>query len=295
MVGSGELTISYLRVLRRQQPKQAVVVVDDLVDAVREQELQQTYGAHVVVGNITHEFLLGELGLKRASRVVLLGEDYFQGFEAASMILRRFPQTRITLHCHNRRFLRAMQDTTVARHSTTFNYYHLAAESLVRDHLISHFRKTANRDSVVLAGFGRFGQTILEELQAQAINEIDLVAVIDIDAQRRVLVAEEQEKLGTGYERVVFEGDISNPEVWQNLAGSLDLASNEPTVIFGTGSTEDNLRTALWIKQNHANALVFARTNDKSELALEVGAEHDIHCISLRQLVEDNIPQDWLR
>ena len=64
--------------------------------------------------------------------------------------------------------------------------------------------------------------------------------------------------------------------------------------IFGTGSTEDNLRTALWIKQNYANALVFARTNDKSELALEVGAEYDINCISIRQLVEDNIPQDWL-
>ena len=43
------------------------------------------------------------------------------------------------------------------------------------------------------------------------------------------------------------------------------------------------------------NALVFARTNDVSELALEVGEEHDINCFSIRQLIEDNLPFDWLK
>ncbi len=295
VVGSGELTISFLRILRKQSPDVPVVVVDDSVELVRAQELEQTFGAVVVIGEIKHEFLLAELGVERAARVVLLGDNDFQAFEAASRIMRNYPGTPVTLHCHNLRFLRAMQATTVARQSATFNSYHLAAASLVRQSLLNHFKRTESQDAVVLAGFGRFGQTILEELQDQAINEINQVALIDTDADRRILVAEEQERLGSNYERLVFEGDISNPEVWQQLTNKIDLSLNEPTIILGTGSTEDNLRTALWIKRRYPNALVFARTNDQSALALEVGAEHDINCISIKQLVEDNLPADWLR
>jgi Trk K+ transport system NAD-binding subunit len=294
VVGSGELTISYLRVLRRVAPAMPVVVIDDSIEQVRAQELSQSFGVHTVVGDISHDFLLRELAVERAARVVLMGDNDFQAFETASKILRLFPNTPITVHCHNLRFLRAMQDTSVARICATFNSYHLAAAGLVRDHLISHFHRTRSQDVVVLAGFGRFGQTILEELQDQAINEIKQVALIDVDADRRVLVAEEQEKLGKGYERLVFQGDISHPEVWQKLVSQVDLTRNEPTIILGTGSTEDNLRTALWLKRRYPNALIIARTNDQSQLALEVGAEHGIDCISIKQLVEDNLPADWL-
>jgi len=294
VVGSGELTISYLRMLRRSAPDTTVVVVDSSIELVRAQELEQSFGVVTVVGEISHEFLQRQLAVERASRVMLLGDNDFQAFETASKILRQFPDTPITLHCHNLRFLRAMQETSVARVCATFNSYHLAAASLVRDRLIRHFQRTRAQDVVILAGFGRFGQTILEELQDQAINEIQQVALIDVDADRRVLVAEEQEKLGAGYQRLVFEGDISNPEVWQTLVSQMDLTLNEPTIILGTGSTEDNLRTALWIKRRYPNALVFARTNDQSVLAQEVGAEHNINCISIKQLVEDNLPADWL-
>ena len=54
------------------------------------------------------------------------------------------------------------------------------------------------------------------------------------------------------------------------------------------------MRTALWIKRKYPNALVFARTNDVSQLAQEVGAEHDIETFSIKQLVEDNVPKEWL-
>ena len=118
--------------------------------------------------------------------------------------------------------------------------------------------------------------------------------MIDIDADRRVLVAEEQHRMGDNYRRLVFEGDISHPEVWRNLSDSIDLSQHEPTIILGTGQAADNLRAALWLKENHPNALIFVRTYDKSELALEVGAEHGIRSISIKQLVEDNISLDWL-
>jgi hypothetical protein len=65
-------------------------------------------------------------------------------------------------------------------------------------------------------------------------------------------------------------------------------------VVLGTGTSATNLRTALWIKQKHPGALVFSRTKDVSRFAEEVGSEHDIKTFSITQLVEDNIPVEWL-
>jgi voltage-gated potassium channel Kch len=296
IVGSGALTTSYLRMLRGHVGDTPIVVVDEVIDPVREEELEQTFDVTLVIGDINRDFLQRELKLDRAVQVVFLGNNDFLAYEAASKVLRQFPAlgSRIVLHCDNLRFLRSMQDTAVAQLCTTFNSYHLAARSLVDQALLGHFRTTAKRDVVVIAGFGRFGQTIVEELEAHAESELESVVIIDIDADRRILVAEEQQLMTGDYQRMILQGDISHPEVWRRLTDSVDLTENHPTVILGTGRAEDNLRTALWIKRKYPNALVFARTNDISELAQEVGAEHDIQTFSIKQLVEDNLPKDWL-
>jgi len=296
IVGSGGLTTSYLRMLRGHVGATPIVVVDDDIDPVREEELAQTFDVTVVAGDINREFVQRELKLDRAMQMVFLGDNDFLGFEAASKILRQYPAlaSRIVLHCHNLRFLRSMQDTTVAQHCTTFNAYHLAAQSLVSTALLAHFRRTRMRDVVVIAGFGRFGQTIVEELEAHAETELAAVAIIDKDADRRVLVAEEQHRLTGNYRRTVLQGDISHPEVWRRLGSTVNLGENQPTIILGTGQAEENLRVALWLKREHPNALVFARTNDISELATEVGREHDIQSFSIKELVEENLPKEWL-
>ncbi len=296
IVGSGDMTISYLRVLREQGNTTPVIVVDEKVDAVRELELSASFNVTVVVGDVTHDFLLKELRLKRALRVLLLGEDNFLAYEAASKILRLFPhlESRIIIHSSSLRFLRAMQDTKIAQQSISFNSYNLAAKGLVRETLTDHFSRTKGKDVVVLAGFGLFGQTILEELQSVARDEIEVVGIIDLDANRRIEVVDEQQSIESKYNRGVLQGDISNPEVWRNLRHQIDLSRGEPVIILGTGDAANNLRTALWIRQKHPNALVFARTKDVSHFAQEVGREHDINTISITQLVEDNIPLDWL-
>ena len=72
--GSGELTISYLRLLRRENRNCRVIVVDTEFESIREQELQQKYGVATVVGDLTLGFLRKQLKLKRAKRVLLNSE-----------------------------------------------------------------------------------------------------------------------------------------------------------------------------------------------------------------------------
>ena len=294
--GSGRLTLSYLRLLRRNSPNVKVVVVDEKFDPVREQELRQKFNATTLVGDLTHRYLLKNLRMSRARRVLLLGDNDFQAFEAATRILDISPRLegKVILHCHNLRFMRSVQQTNLATRCEIFNTYNIAATGLVHAHLIEHFAMTASRDTVVMAGFGRFGQSVLEELHAHAANDIESFAVIDADADRRVLVVDEQARIGAEYQRLVFEGDIAHPNVWYQLAQAVDLSQGRPTIILGTGQEQHNLRTALWIKQKYPNAKVFARTNDFSQFALTVGNEHGINNISMTQLVEENVPLNWL-
>jgi hypothetical protein len=121
------------------------------------------------------------------------------------------------------------------------------------------------------------------------------VALIDQDAERRIQVVEEQQSLGKDYQRSVFLGDISHPEVWRNVSSKIDLSLENTVVILGTGNERDNLRTALWIKQQYPKVLVYTRSNSVSKFAMSVAEEKDLHAFSINQLVEDMIPNRWTR
>lgn len=296
VAGASALTRYYLQVLRAHDPDVQVVLVTNTPDSPEALDIAQSFQTIVISGAINGDFLVQNLRISKARRILLFGDNDYRSFEAAARMLERRPgiADRIVLHCHNLRFLRSMQETALIKRISSFNAYHLAASGLVREHLLAHLQKTAERDVVVLAGFGRFGQTILEELQIHAAGEMATVAVIDTDAKRRVLVVDEQERIEGSYQREIVEGDIADPDVWRRLSTTVDLSVGEPIIVLGTGNTAQNLRAGIWIKNNYPRAVVHVRTNGKSRLAAEVGKEYDINSISMTALVEQHMPAEWL-
>lgn len=296
VVGDGELALAYLRVLRNHNAKISVVVVCSDHDLIREDEIKQHFGAQLVIGDITHEFFLRQLRVEHARKILLLDNNSMQSYEAASVLIGLVPEIgqRIVIHCGNLRFMRAMENTRVTESCLTFNTYHLAATGLVRSHMLHRFQETRDKDVVILAGFGRFGQSILEELQRCAIDELDTVVIIDNDAHRRVLVADEQMEFSGRYERFIYEGDISHPEVWDRLREDVEIDGDNIVFVLGTGREEENLRTGMWIRRKYPGAMVIARSGKESKFASEVGQEHDIINISIAELIEDNIPRAWI-
>ena len=296
IVGDGELALSYLRVLRTHNPKISVVVVCSDQNPLRVDEFKQNFGAYVVTGDVTHEYFLHQLRVERAKKILLLNNNSMRSYEAASILINLVPEIgqRIVIHCGNLRFMRAMENTRVTKSCHTFNTYHLAASGLVRSHMLHRFQETRDKDVVILAGFGRFGQTILEELQRCAIDELDTVVIIDNDAHRRVLVADEQMEFSGKYRRYIYEGDISHPEVWDRLREDGKVDGNNTVFVLGTGNEEENLRTSLWIRRKYPGGMVIARSGKESLFAAEVGQDHDIISVSIAQLIEDNIPRSWI-
>jgi len=296
VVGSDELTITYLKKLRLVQPKIPLLLICDEISPTREDDLKRRYNVRVVTGDITRRYFLSKLFLHKAKKVLLLGQDNFQNYEAAHKILQMQPslQGKIIIHCNSIRFMRSMADSKVAQQCINFNAYQLAASALVRQHLLSHFVETIPKEVVVIAGFGGFGQTILEELQQHAEQDIDTIAIIGLDAKRAIQVADEQLQLDNFYKREVFEGDISHPEVWQQLVAKVDLTDSKPIIILCTKSVEDNFRTSLWLKNKYPDAMIIARSYLPSEFAENVSEQNNILNVSINQLVEDNIPKEWL-
>jgi len=296
VVGDGELVLAYLRVLRSHNTKIPVVVVCSDHDVIREDEIKQSFGAQLVTGDITHEFFLCQLRVDHARKILLLDNNSMRSYEAASVLINLVPGIgqRIIIHCGNLRFMRAMENTRVSKSCLTFNTYHLAATGLVRSHMLHRFQETRDKDVVILAGFGRFGQSILEELQRCAIDELDTVIIIDNDAHRRVLVADEQMEFSGKYQRHIYEGDISHPEVWDRLREDGKIDGDNTVFVLGTGHEEENLRTALWIRRKYPGAMVIARSGKESMFASEVGQDHDIISISIAELIEENIPRAWI-
>jgi voltage-gated potassium channel Kch len=297
VVGDEDLSLAYLRVLRKHNSKVQVVVVSSATERIRRAEFEQDFDAIVVNGDITHEFFLRQLKVERARKILLLDDNSLRSYEAASILINLVPGigSNVVIHCGSLRFMRAMENTRVAKSCETFNTYHLAASGLVRSHLVHRFADTRAKDIVVIAGFGRFGQTILEELQLNAADEMATVVIIDQDAHRRVMVADEQMEFSGGYERRLYEGDISNPEVWERIRQDVPVTGKREAVfVLGTGQEEANLRTALWIRRGLPEAMIIARSSKESHFAREVGDEHDILSISINQLVEENIPDSWI-
>ena len=295
--GDDELTRSYLRHLREIDPQRPVVVVsrEGFARTPRAQ-LHRSFNALTWEGELIDAFTLEQLRVHRAAKVLLFSDHSLRNFETVKAMLDRWPALagKIVMHADRLRFMRSMSSTRIARTVTVFNGYQSAAENLVKTIAVPHIRRCATPVGVIIAGFGRFGQTILESLQTAVPERIAAVALIEHDAERRVMVTREQFHISTEFELKVLQGDIAHPGVWQSVGEFWDTTRRDTLFMLATDREEDNLRTSLWLRRHNSDALIFARLRRSSSFAHEVAEDHNIVALGLSQLIERAIPQSWV-
>lgn len=290
IAGGGRLAMQYLRRLREQTPRKAAILVDHRADAPGLEEARDVYGVHVVVGDVASEGLLDALRLDHADRLMMLTGDDFTNLDTAAKMLRAAPRLpEIVAHVSDLAFLRVVAGTHVAEDVHIFNTHQIAARHLVDTKLLRHFQRTEPRDTVVLAGFGRFGQTVLDELQKRAPDAFDRVVLIDVACARRAMVFDEQVGFADNYRHEVREGDLRDPAVWLDL----DLG-HEPVLIIGSGEDGVNLRTALWLHARYPSAYVIVRSFRPSSFGAEVSVDGAFEVVSVSELIEASFPRRWL-
>jgi Trk K+ transport system NAD-binding subunit len=295
IVGVNDLTRSMMDKIEHLDANTQLVVIDRDIRKTVRQELEDRFGARCLAGEYTDEYFLKKLRISHVKRVFLGSENDFDNFETASKLIEMRPEIskRIVLHCNRLRYLREMENSEVGRNTQTFNSYHMAAQHLVRTVMMDHFRATALLDTVILAGFGRFGQTVLEELQSIASAEVAVIGIIDTDAHRRMLVAQEQVEMDTGIKKHVFEGDIGHPEVWQQLEAKIDLKTGAPLILMATGLDDENLRAGSWLSKRHPNCKVMVRSQRSSHFADSVSQSTGMITFGLSQVFQESLPDEW--
>lgn len=290
IAGAGDVGQLCLRRLRHSHPNLPIVVVDLLQDTRAMLAIRDD--AHALLGDIGADTVLDMLHLERAQRVFLLTGDDFVNLDAAAKILQRVPALaqRTVVHVSDLHFLRVIHDTRVAQECAIFNSHHIAAKHLVRTELLAHFQRTEVRDVVVLAGFGRFCQSVLASLQELAGDKFGRVVIMDLEAGSRAAVFAQQVGFKGFYERQIIDGDLRDPRTWDAITG-LDVS--EPVFILGCGDDGANLHTALWVKSAHPHAYVVARTFQRSSFADELGREGGFLVFSVADLVARSVPAAW--
>ncbi len=293
--GAGRLTLLYVRKLRARDPRRTLVVVERNPNHPLLSELRDAYRAVIINGDVASDPVLRGLRMEHAHRVLLLTGDDFANLDAAAKILRLAPGLAgdIVVHVSDLGFMRETSGSSVARGCEIFNGHEFAAVNLVREHLVGRFCGTPYRDLVVLAGFGRFGQSVLHQLQQHAPGSFGHVVILDEHATRNARAFEDEPGFAEGYERAVIDGDLLDPEIWIRIGGVVREHGHNPVIILGSGNDGTNLHAALSVRKQHPEAYVIVRSFRTSPFTTEVAQESGLQAFNLAELIEGGMPETW--
>ncbi|MGB5812021.1 MAG: NAD-binding protein, partial [Polyangiales bacterium] len=261
VVGVGQLGELFLESFYRTGTKQKVLLVDTQ-DSQRLLEKARTqFGTPYVCADIRNPTTLQTLSLDRARGLALLTGDDLVNLEAAWAALQLVPGLPVVAHIDDmpmkREMDRLMGDTDGQR-IQAFNMHHIAAERLYEHHLSRRFQETEGRDVVVLVGFGRFGQTMLDHLRQEASEELDRVVIVDPNAKNAIATFNMQTQ-EANFPITVIEGDAQDPIVWAELDALMKDVPHPPVFILGTDSDTLNLRGAMLLRKRSRRLEIFVR------------------------------------
>jgi Trk K+ transport system NAD-binding subunit len=285
----------YVSRLRTEQPRRTIVVVERNPSHPAITELREVHRAIVIVGDVTNDAVLGQLRMGRARRALFLTGDDFVNLDAAAKVLRMAPALagRIVAHVSDLGFMRQTAESSVARGCEIFNGHESAAIVLVREHLLARFRSTPRRDFVVLAGFGRFGQTVLHQLQERARGSFGNVLIIDEAATRKARAFRERPGFDDDYEHSVVQGDMLDPDVWRGVGEAARELGCDPVVVLGSGDDGTNLHAAFLARKELPKAYLIVRTFRASPFTEQVAEETNMEAFDLAGLLQDGMPPAW--
>jgi voltage-gated potassium channel Kch len=293
--GGGRLARLYVKRLRELDPEVPIVVVERDPNKPGIGELQAIYRTLVIIGDITSDGVFESVGLARARRVMLLTGDDFANLDAAARVVNKTPQLRgrVVAHVSDLGFLRAVPRAALGTTYETFNSLEYAAVDLVRQRLLARFEATVQTDLVILVGFGRFGQTLLDQLQTHADGYFGKVVLIDTHARLNARSFAESPGFSEGHEVKVIEGHVRHPEVWQQVDEIAGPELGPPTIVVGTGDDGLNLQVALDVIHRYPDAHVTVRSFGDSPFAAEVAASTGVQPFHLAEFITNSMPSAW--
>lgn len=295
--GCGRLSMLYLRALRARDRRVPVIIIERQMDNPYLQVATETHHARVIHGDLYSHTLMRSLHIDRAHRVALFTGDDHLNLDASVRALRINPALRgqVIAHVSDLGLLRIIEANGLTDDLLAFNSYRTAAHHLVESLLVPHFRRTELLDTVVLAGFGRFGQTVLDELQKEGSGLFRHVVIVDAEADRLVANFSQQVGFKDDYEYTSVRQGIHEPAAWDRVSELVTGADERLVQVLGTGDESLNLRTAMQVARRAPQSAVVARTFHRSEFTDSMARQGGFHVVSTAELLLKRFEREgWL-
>ncbi|RLB44010.1 MAG: hypothetical protein DRH23_16050 [Deltaproteobacteria bacterium] len=298
VVGVGQLAELFLETLHAGTKSPRVLLVDTRQSQRLLAKARDQYGAPYVCVAIRHSSTLGLLSLNHAKGIALLTGDDLINLEAAWAVLEAEPSMSVVAHIDDiqmKREMDRMMGDSGGQRIRAFNMHHMAADRLYDQHLAPRFEETSARDAVVLVGFGRFGQTMLEHLRREASDELERVVIVDPTAKNAV-AAFNMQTHQSSFPVDVIDGDAEDPMVWDQLDALLKDVAHPPVFIFGTNSDSLNLRLAMLLRKRSRSLEIFVRCFHESRFSAQLAKEYRFHVMALEQMMHEaleELQKEW--
>ncbi|MBW2629356.1 MAG: NAD-binding protein [Deltaproteobacteria bacterium] len=298
VVGVGQLGELFLETLHAGTKSPHVLLVDTQQSERLLAKARHQYGAPYVCADIRNTSTLDILSLSRAKGVALLTGDDLINLEAAWAVLEAEPAMSVVAHIDDIRMKREMDrlmGDSEGQRIRAFNMHHMAAERLYDQHLAPRFEATSARDAVVLVGFGRFGQTMLEHLRREASDDLERVVIVD-RAAKNAVAAFNMQTHESAFPVDVVDGDAEDPTVWDQLDTLLKDAAHPPVFIFGTDSDSLNLRLAMLLRKRSRSLEIFVRCFHESRFSAQLSKHYRFHVMALEKMMHEaleELQKEW--
>ncbi len=246
-----------------------------------------------IEADLLDESLLDRLRLDRAECVLLLTPHDCANLEVASRIGTRIDETgpAVFTHVSALDMLRELKRSELLDPVIPFNEHRLAARKLVDTKLRDRFGRTGRQDQVVLAGFGKFGQTVLEQLQQRTSSMIRHVVAVDRNVEAKSALFEDQVGFDDTYAYTEIDGELEDPRTWQTIGDSLEPEAAPPVFMLGTSNEDLNLRMAMLQWPHHVESLFVVRSYYHPSLARRMEKQRDFEIHNVADLLRNGLAE----
>jgi Trk K+ transport system NAD-binding subunit len=287
IVGAGQVGMAYLEALRSVEPERPILLIDRSAGLATAEEAERRHGVEFLQGDAQRAATIESLQLERAHGAVVVTDSDLVNLEAAWAAHAEQPSIPIAVHVADLTLLRPVERIAHEdRAPVGFNTHQIGASHLYRNHLARHFQETGYRDVVVLAGFGRFGQTILEVLLDEAADELEQVVIVDRAASS--LFRQFEADISHDLERVnAVDQEVSDPAAWNEVDRTLTESEATPVYVLCAGDERLNLRAAMLLRNRSAAPRIFVRCFHRSRFASNLAEQLSLELLAFEEVLRD--------
>mgnify|MGYP001563120186 FL=1 len=296
---TGRVGLAYLEAIRAVEPERTVALVDSGEGLATEAEVLNLGRTEILRGDIRRPGTLEALRLDRADRMIVLTDDDMANLEMAWGGKEKAPDLPIAVHVADLTLLRPVNRIVKENREVDgpsspliFNTARIAALNLFDQHLYPHFQETGQLDVLVIGGFGRFGQTILELLGVMAAEELERVVVVDREAARKLRQFQADVHLET-LEFSTVDGDLTDPGTWTKVEGILEESGAEPVYLLASREEVVNFRAAMLLRGRSKEPRVFARCFHRTRFAESLASQLSFDLLVFEDVLREALKEHY--